>query len=311
MRSIQLPLPILEASLKPFYRLALNARLPFTAQRALLDIAAPIQAVPDGTVAQKLALADRPAERITVGATERRNAVLYLHGGAFTIGSLATHRSLAAHLARESACAVYLLDYRLAPEHPFPAGLDDAVAAFRELTAVHGFAPDRIAVAGDSAGGGLALATGRRVIDVLGLRPAALALISPWVDPGSRDAPFDRDVVVNTAWAYASAAAYLGDSDPRDPRYAPLHADPTGLPPIAVHVGIREVLYPQIVDLVGRLRAAENRVHYVEFPRLWHVGHLQASLLREAAEAVADLGSFLRAAFPSDVVGEPLPRSIG
>lgn len=213
MRAVRLPLPVVEASIKPFYRLALDARLPVRVQRALLDLAAPIQTLPDGTVVERTTLAGRPAERITVGATERRHAVLYLHGGAYTIGSLGTHRSLAAYLARESASAVYTLDYRLAPEHPFPAALDDAVAAFTELVTDHGFTADRVAVAGDSAGGGLALATARRLIDTRGLSPAALALISPWVDPGSREAPFDRDTVVNTAWAHSSAGAYLGGGE--------------------------------------------------------------------------------------------------
>ncbi len=114
MRAVRLPLPVVEASIKPFYRLALDARLPVRVQRALLDLAAPIQTLPDGTVVERTTLAGRPAERITVGATERRHAVLYLHGGAYTIGSLGTHRSLAAYLARESASAVYTLDYRLA-----------------------------------------------------------------------------------------------------------------------------------------------------------------------------------------------------
>ncbi|NKR96582.1 alpha/beta hydrolase fold domain-containing protein [Rhodococcus hoagii] len=311
MRAVRLPLPVVEASIKPFYRLALDARLPVRVQRALLDLAAPIQTLPDGTVVERTTLAGRPAERITVGATERRHAVLYLHGGAYTIGSLGTHRSLAAYLARESASAVYTLDYRLAPEHPFPAALDDAVAAFIELVTDHGFTADRVAVAGDSAGGGLALATARRLIDTRGLAPAALALISPWVDPGSREAPFDRDTVVNTAWAHSSAGAYLGGGDPADPGYAPLHGDPAGLPPTAVHVGTAEVLYPQIVGLAARLRGAGNRLHYVEYPRLWHVAHLQASLLGEAADGVADLGGFLRGAFDSGVLFEPDAGGVG
>lgn len=303
MRSIQLPLPLVEAALKPFYRLALNARLPYRVQRTLLDVAAPIQWLPDGTVTRRTTLAGRPAERITVGATERNTAVLYLHGGAFTIGSLATHRSLAAHLARESASVVYTLDYRLAPEHPFPAGLDDAVAAFGELVTERGFSADRVAVAGDSAGGGLSLATARRLVDTTGLRPAALALISPWVDPGSREAPFERDVVVNKRWAHAAATAYLGTGDASDPGFAPLLGDLGGLPPTAIHVGTREVLYPQIVDLAAKLDSAGNALHYVEYPRLWHVAHLQASMLGEAADAVADLGTFLRASFPATAPG--------
>lgn len=292
MKTVYLPLPLVSASLSPFYRLALNARFPFSVQRKLLDLAAPLQTLPDGTVAQKTTLGGRPAERITVGATERTTAILYLHGGAFTIGSIATHRSLAAHLARESASAVYVLDYRLAPENPYPAGLDDAVAAFRELVRSHGFTPERVAIAGDSAGGGLTVATARRLVDD-GMSPAALGLISPWVDPGDRNAVRNRDLVVNTAWSYSSADAYLGDGDPMDQGFAPLQGDLGGLPPIVMHVGTEEVLYNQIIAFADKLRLSGAELEFVEYKKLWHVAHLQASILREAADAVHHMGSFL------------------
>ncbi|WP_072806863.1 alpha/beta hydrolase [Rhodococcoides yunnanense] len=312
MKSFYLPLPLVSASLKPFYRLALNARLPFSVQRRLLDAASPLQTLPDGTVSQKLTLAGRKAERITVGATERTTAILYLHGGAYTIGSIGTHRSLAAHLARESASAVYVLDYRLAPEHPLPAGLNDAVAAFRELVHSHGFSAGRIAIAGDSAGGGLTVATARQLVDD-GVQPAALGLISPWVDPGARDAPFDRDLVVNTAWSYTSAEAYLGEGDPLDQRFAPLLGDLSGLPPIVLHVGTSEVLYPQIVAFHDKLLLSGAEVDYVEYEKLWHVAHLQASILREAAEAVHHLGAFLgtRVRTSEVVLAEPTSSDVG
>ncbi|SNS87997.1 alpha/beta hydrolase [Rhodococcoides kyotonense] len=294
MRSVYLPLPVVSALLKPFYRVALDARLPVTVQRRILEIGAPIQTLPDGTVVQKLQLGGRPAERVTVGATERTTAILYLHGGAFTIGSMATHRSLAAHLARESASAVYVLDYRLAPENPFPAGLNDSVAAYRELLRRHGFTADRVAIAGDSAGGGLTVATARRLVDD-GVTPAALGLISPWIDPAARDAQIQRDLVVNTAWSFAAAEAYLGDGDPLDQGYAPLQGDLGGLPPVVLHVGTSEVLYPQIVAFHEKLLLSGVDVDYVEYEKLWHVAHLQASILREAAEAVHHLGAFLGA----------------
>ncbi|NLU83897.1 alpha/beta hydrolase [Rhodococcus sp. HNM0569] len=303
-----LPLPVVAAGLGPFYRLALNAALPYRVQRALLDLAAPLQQMPAGSVVRRTSLAGRPAERITVGATERPTAMLYLHGGAYTIGSLATHRSLAAHLARESQSVVYTLDYRLAPEHPFPAGLDDAVAAFRALLD-DGRSADTVTLAGDSAGGGLALATGRRLVDRFGIRPAALGLISPWVDPADRAAPFPRDLVVNTGWAYDAGDKYLGDGDPTDPGYAPLHGDLSGLPPTLVHVGTSEILYGQITELVARMRAAGTQVDLTEYPDLWHVAHLQASLLREAADAVRELGGFLGTHARSGARGEPVSRS--
>lgn len=291
-----LPLPLATAGLGPFYRLALHASLPAPIARRVLDAGAVLQTLPRDTVVRRVTLAGRQAERVTVGATERPRAVLYLHGGGYTLGSLATHRSVAAHLAGEAGVAVYVLDYRLAPEHPYPAALDDAVAAYLQLLTEEGFAADRVAIAGDSAGGGLALATARRLIDRHGVTPAALALIAPWVDPGARDAPFPRDLVVNTAWSHRAAAAYLGAADPADPGFAPLHGDLSGLPPTVVHVGTGEVLYPQVVDLVDRLRTTGVTVEYTEYPTLWHVAHLQASFVREAADAVRALGAFLRTA---------------
>ncbi|AOW91993.1 esterase [Rhodococcus sp. WMMA185] len=292
--SLHLPLPVVAAALRPFYRLSLNARLPYDVQRGLLELGAPLQRLPAGAVVRKTSLAGRPAERITVGATERQTAVLYLHGGAYTIGSPATHRSLAAHLAEESGAAVYTLDYRLAPEHPFPAGLEDAVAAFMELNTEHGYKTEQIAVAGDSAGGGLAIATARRLIDRHGVTPAALGLISPWVDPNRRDLPADRDLVVNKAWSFDAAEKYLGGGDPNDPGYAPILGDLSGLPPTLIHIGVQEVLYPQVMEFVDKLKQSNVEVALTEYARLWHVAHLQASLLREAADAVAELGDFLR-----------------
>jgi acetyl esterase/lipase len=305
--TFHLPLPVVATALRPFYRLSLNARLPYTVQRTLLELAAPLQQLPAGAVVRPTVLAGRPTERITVGATEPRTAVLYLHGGAYTIGSPKTHRSLAAHLARESGSAVYTLDYRLAPEHPFPAGLEDAVAAYLELTTEHGYATGQLAVAGDSAGGGLTVATARRLIDRHGVTPAALALISPWVDPGRRDTSRDRDLVVNTAWSTDAAEKYLGTGDAHDPGYAPLHANLAGLPPTLVHVGVDEVLSPQIMEFVAKLDASKVDVTLTEYARLWHVAHLQASLVREAGDAVAALGAFLG----SQMGVEPHARHVG
>ncbi|MFC4605675.1 alpha/beta hydrolase [Rhodococcus kronopolitis] len=289
-----LPRALVAANLAVFYRIALHARMPVTVARKLLDAGSALQLLPSGTVVRPLTLAGRRAELVTVGATERNRAVLYLHGGGFTLGSLATHRSLAAHLSRESGAAVYVLDYRRAPEDPHPAALDDATEAYLELLSEHGYDPDRVAVAGDSAGGGLSLATARALVDRHGVRPAALGLIAPWVNPGARDAPRERDLVVNAAWSVAASTAYLGDGSVTDPGYAPLLGDLAGLPPTMVHVGTTELLHPQAVELVEKLRAAGVRVEFTEYRDLWHVAHLQASVLREADEAVRELGGFLR-----------------
>ncbi|MEV0295222.1 alpha/beta hydrolase [Nocardia sp. NPDC050710] len=230
-----------------------------------------------------------PATHTAVGA------VLYLHGGGYAVGSMTTHRSLAARLAHETGCAVYLLDYRLAPEHPFPAALDDAETAFLELVREAGYRPDQIAIAGDSAGGGLSLATAQRLIGRHGMTPAALGLIAPWTDP-NQIPDRDRDLVINKSWSRSCAAAYLGGADGNDPGYAPLRGELRGLPPTYVQVDVSELLHAQCVELVAGLRGAGVHVRFTESHGLWHVAQLQASLVGPAAAAVRELADFLREA---------------
>jgi epsilon-lactone hydrolase len=290
--TLRIPLPVARAVLHPYYRLTFLRRMPWRAQRVLVNAAARLQPLPRNTHARPLLLGTRPAERITVGPTAEDGAVLYLHGGGFTVGSVATHRSLAAHLARETHRPVYLLDYRLAPEHPYPAAMDDAVSAFDALTQVAGYAPGSVALAGDSAGGGIALAAAQWLIAHRASKPGALALISPWVDPG-RKAERHRDLVVNRPWGFACAAAYLGDGDPADPRYAPRLGSMTGLPPTYLHTGTSELLYEQCLDLAVSLRRAGVRIRYVESPVLWHAAQAQAGLVREAANSLRDIARVL------------------
>ncbi|TSE01885.1 alpha/beta hydrolase [Skermania sp. ID1734] len=307
MRPIALPSPVVGALLRPCYRLALNHRLPFTVQRQLLDAIAPVQTLPPGARRARLTLGGRPVERWT-GSTATRGAVLYLHGGGYTVGSFRTHRSVAAYLSRAAGAPVYLLDYRLAPEHPYPAAVDDAVAAFDELISVHGYPPGQIAIAGDSAGGGLAVATTRRLVDA-GTVPAALAVMAPWVDPNDTEVG-QYDLVLNTYWSKACALAYLGAGDPNDPGYAPLLGPLEGLPPTLIHVASDELLRDQAVALADKLHAAGVDARLVEQPRLWHVAHLQAALVREAREAVDDLGTFIKQRLEAMSV-EPPTRDVG
>lgn len=291
---MHLPRPLLVAGSAPFYRIALHHRMPAEHGRKILDASSALMLMPRGTVVRHITLGGRPTERVTVGATERPRAVLYLHGGGYTVGSPRLYRALAAHLARSTGAVVYTLDYRLAPEHRYPAALEDAVAAFRELVDAHGFAPERIAIAGDSAGGGLAVATARRLVDA-GLRPAALGLLSPWTDPSNDELNGQRDRVTNAKWGRASAAAYRGDADPRDPGYAPMHGDLAGLPPMLIHVAATEMLHPEIHRFAELARAAGADVEVVEHPRWWHSIHVMAGTLREATDAVRDVGVYLRA----------------
>lgn len=303
MRDIALPLPLARAILGSMYRVSLHSRLPWRIQRALIDIGSALQPVPPGVRVEKIPLGGRPAERLAPrsGAAGEPAAVLYLHGGGYAVGSLATHRSLNGRLAAGTGLPVYAIDYRLAPEHPYPAALDDAEAAFLELVTAHGYPPERIAIAGDSAGGGLALALAQRLIARHRYTPAALGLIAPWVDPNQlSERP--RDLVVNGPWSRACAAAYLGDGDPADPGYAPLHGVLAGLPPVYVQADVDELLHPQCVDLAAALRAAGVSVAFTESRGLWHVAQLQAALVGPAARALTEMAEFLRQAIAREPV---------
>jgi len=270
-------------------RPGLGGPLPVRWQRRWLDTVAGLLPLPAGTVIRKVNLGGRPALRVSVGATERPRAVLHLHGGAYTVGSPRSHRGLAALLAQASGSVVYLPDYRLAPEHPYPAALDDAVRAAEELAEQY----PTFAISGDSAGGGLAVATARRLTDAGTARPAALALISPWVDPGALVTGRRRDLVVREKWGRLCATHYLGGGELTDAGFAPGRGRLDGLPPTIVHIGKREVLHEQVIEFAANLRAAGVEVRLTELPRLWHVGHVTAGVLAESREAMAELGEFL------------------
>ena len=278
---------------RPIYKIGLHHRMPARFGRRILALSVLSQWLPRGTVVRRIQLAGRPCERTTVGATERPRAVLYLHGGGYTVGSPRLYRATGAYLAEASSAVVYNFDYRLAPEHPFPAAWEDAVAAFRELVDLHGYEPSRIAIAGDSAGGGLAAATAITLTEQ-GFRPGALALFSPWTDPVNEDHEIDGDFVTNKAWGRASAALYRRGADPRDPRYAPMYGELDGLPPTLIHLATTEMLRPEILRFADRLEQAGVEVEIIEHARLWHSVQVLAGTLRGATDAVQDAGAFLR-----------------
>lgn len=219
--------------------------------------------------------------------------VLYLHGGAYCVGSPATHRSLTARLALVTGLPVFALDYRLAPEHPFPAGLDDAVAAFQALSAEG----HPVVLAGDSAGGGLALATALALRDAGSLPPAALVLFSPWVDLTMRDAPATEppgEAMLSVAWAAACAAHYLGDAASAEaPLASPLFADLRGLPPTLIQAGTDELLHGQALQLEAALLAAGVETRCEITARRWHVFQTHGGVLRSADEAIERVARFV------------------
>ena len=222
--------------------------------------------------------------------------LLYFHGGGYRIGSAVGWRSYGSHLARACGARVLLADYRLAPEHPFPAAVEDAAAAYAWLLD-SGAAPERAVLAGDSAGGGLAAAA---LIDVRGRgrpSPAGGVLISPWADLTNRAETFrtraDADQLFSLRQANEAAGLYLQGRDPTDPLASPVFADWSGAPPLLIHVGDAEVLLDDAQLLARRAREAGVDVRlrvYAEMPHVWHLSY---PAFPEAVKAVDEIAAFV------------------
>ena len=220
------------------------------------------------------------------GAVEDR-PVLYLHGGAYVAYSPASHRELAARIGRAAGRAVLVPDYRLAPEHPFPAALDDALAAYRWLRE-----RGPVAVAGDSAGGGLSLALALRLRELGEPLPERLALLSPWTDLSLRDITDVDDVSLDAARLRVAARSYAGERDLSESLLSPVHADLSGLPPLHVEVGTGEILLADSTRLADAARAAGVQVELVAGEGLPHVFQVFATT-PEAQDSTDRVGRFL------------------
>jgi acetyl esterase/lipase len=291
-RRPQVPVRVMRAGVRGLVRPVLGPRMPVGVQRRWLALMTrPTPLAGDVTVRPGL-LGGRPAEVLVPVDGDTSTALLYLHGGGFTTGSPATHRALATHLAAASGATVHLLDYRLAPEHPFPAALDDAVAACREL--LGRTAPERVGLAGDSAGGWLALSAALRLRNAGEALPRALGLISPWLDLLGTTWPDDRtDAMLRPAWLRRCARDFTAGADPGGPEFSPLAADLTGLPPITMQVGSAEILLEDAVRLARRARAAGVPVDLRRLDGLWHGAHASAGLVPASTAAVTALGASL------------------
>lgn len=224
--------------------------------------------------------------------------VLYLHGGGYAIGSALSHRHLAAQIASAAGGLVHALDYRLAPEHPFPAAVEDAVAAYRALLD-SGVAPGRIFVAGDSAGGGLTVAAALAARDAGLPQPAGLFAISPWVDLGQNGASYEvmaeADLIVTRADLDRWADAYLQGQDAAQPLASPVRADFSGLAPLLIHVGSDEVLLSDSIALAQAAGLARVEVSLVIAPDMPHVWHYMWAHLGVARAAIVDAAAWMNA----------------
>lgn len=225
-------------------------------------------------------------------------ALLYLHGGGYVIGSIASHRHLASELGRAAGVQALSLDYRMAPEDPFPAAVDDALAGYRWLLD-QGIAANRIAVAGDSAGGGLAVALLLAIKDARLPQPACAVPISPWVDMtmtgGTMDSKAASDPMVQRQALLDWAGLYLGGKAATTPLASPIHADLSGIAPLLIQVGSEETLLDDAIRLAAIAGHAQVPVQLHIAPEMIHVWHFFHPMLAGGRDAIADAGAFVRA----------------
>jgi epsilon-lactone hydrolase len=238
------------------------------------------------------------AEWVMAPVSRHARHILFLHGGGYVIGSPSLYRNLTWRLAVAARARLLAVDYRLAPENPFPAALEDAMTAYEWLL-VDGADPRQLTVVGDSAGGGLAFALLLRCRDEGRLPlPAAVAALSPWTDLALTGASLRRNAdaapFVDANGIPPVAEYYLAGADPRHPYASPLYGDPTGLPPALIQVGSDEVLLSDAARMADRLRAADCEVALEIWPRMPHVWHLFATVMPEARRAIARVGWFVR-----------------
>jgi monoterpene epsilon-lactone hydrolase len=238
-----------------------------------------------------------PAEWITTPEALHERGIYYLHGGGYTLGSINTHREIISRLSRAARARALAIDYRLAPEHPFPAAVEDSTAAYRWLLAI-GVDPARLVIAGDSAGGGLAVATLVALRDAGDPLPAAAVCLSPWVDlEGLGESMTTRaevDPMVQREELLQHVKAYLGDAHPRTPLAAPLYADLRGLPPLLIQVGTAETLLDDSTRLAERAKAAGVDVVLEPWDDMIHVWQFCAAILPEGQQAIDRIGEFIR-----------------
>jgi acetyl esterase/lipase len=287
---------VLRTIVRLLFRPLLSPRVPIGVQRAGSKAAGLLSKFPPGTQPTRVDMNGVPGRRYRTHGSENGKALLFLHGGAYVLGGPASHGALAAQLGDAAGATAYLADYSLAPEHPYPAATEDAVAAYRWL--LQYYPAEGIVIAGDSAGGNLSLATAMILRDKGLPMPAALALISPWLDfthsGESAVSRAARDPMLRLDWLAACARLYARNLDPDDPRVSPLFGRMEGLPPLLIHVGSEEVVLSDSERLAERARAAGVEAELRVFEGMWHDFQLHAGQLPEADESIAELGRFMR-----------------
>jgi monoterpene epsilon-lactone hydrolase len=292
---LHVPPAVMRLAARQVGRRCLDPALPWPVQRTRLDQLTKTSLLPRGTTITEQAIGGVRAEMVSARASGSQPTVVHFHGGGYCVGSALTPRSWAAHLSAQAGCRVVLPEYRLAPEHPHPAGLQDARAVIKALYGET--EPGSVVVSGDSAGGGLALSLILSLRDEGQPLPAGCILLSPWLDLGRdrRAVPelARRDVLLTPEWLDACARAYADPSAWAEPSVSPLRAAHSGLPPLLIQAGTDELLAPDAELLAARASAAGVDVTYTRWPRMWHDFVLQPGLLAAADSALAQAAWFI------------------
>jgi monoterpene epsilon-lactone hydrolase len=271
-------------------------------QRAIDGLSAPARRLLTRVTTSKVDLAGRSGEWITPKEGQHRAVLYYLHGGGYVICSVETHRHLIARLALAAPARALAINYRRAPQHRFPAAVEDAVAGYRWLLA-RPEPPASIVLVGDSAGGGLALATLLALREANDPLPAAAVLLSPWVDLAADDDSMTENAQLDylggsPGFLRHVADLYLGEQDPRDPLASPVYGDLRGLPPMLIQVGGVEMLHDQAERLAARARGAGVPTELDVWPEMVHVWHAFGRLFPQAHEAIARIAAFIQQHVP-------------
>lgn len=285
--------------IKQLMRSTLQLDAPLATRRAQYEASMSRGHLPADMQVEAVTVETLTAEWVSVPQAASSQVMLYLHGGGYIMGSCHSHRLLAAALAQATGARVLVLDYRLAPEHPFPAALEDAQAAYRWLVTT-GIKPEHIVLAGDSAGGGLALSTLLALRDAGQQLPAKAILLSPWTDLSVSGASYvtraERDFMITRDYLLAEAHTYLGEQDPRTPLASPVYADLHGFPPLLIQVGSDEILLDDATRVAERAQQAGVAVTLDIAEEMWHVWHAAAAVryFPEGKAAFDQIADFVR-----------------
>jgi acetyl esterase/lipase len=294
-RNLRVPPSVMRIGVRQLGRHCLNPALPWDTQRRRMDQLTRMVTLPHGTTIARQVIGGVPADVVSAREVGRPSTVVHFHGGGYCVGSARTARAWAAHLNAHAGCRVVLPEYRLAPEHPYPAALEDARAVLRALCREAG--AGSLVVSGDSAGGGLALALVMSQRDDGAELPAGCVLLSPWLDLGrDRRAVADlvqRDILLSPDWLEACACAYADPGGWTTGPVSPLCGSHQGLPPLLIQAGTDELLAPDARLLAASASAAGTDVTYTRFPGMWHDFMLQPGLLVAADSAVQQAAWFV------------------